>query len=326
MAYYGGTRNPNATQTGDTTAVSVGTDPCTKGPTPCSYNLSGYAFLATNPTALTNFLTAAMTAIQSGNYSFSSQASIAAARVQGEKYLYEASFDPKAFGSKQRTFLAGSSEKISHWNKRWIVNLPDGTRVNIGEYILFHKKYVDIKGASGYALTGFNTSNMTDAHLGGGATATTCGTLCNLWSGFIKGTQPTIRRVGSWATFFMGIPYLLQRPSHFFMTRGMRNILLFFLQQHNRRLPSANSLYWSAPMTVSAFFPYRKPVTVSIPSDCTTTAATIWSFIPSQPVAEITGMKHISTPPTARTLTAISFLFRGRPFADNQCLDTGALL
>ena len=60
-AYYGGTRNPNATQSGSTSGVTVGTNPCTSGTDPgaftnnngvitLTYPLTGYAFIANNTT------------------------------------------------------------------------------------------------------------------------------------------------------------------------------------------------------------------------------------------------------------------------------------
>jgi hypothetical protein len=111
MAYYGGTRNPSATQT-TAPSFTVGADPCTTGSDPKDYPLDGYAFMASNPAELSSALKSAITSIQEANYSFSSQASVAAARVQQENYLYEASFEPKnTGGSNKEPFWVGHLKK-----------------------------------------------------------------------------------------------------------------------------------------------------------------------------------------------------------------------
>ena len=96
-AYYGGTRNPNATQSGSVTGVTVGTNPCSNGTDPgalttsnsvikLTYPLTGYAFIANNTTDLVTALQAAITAIQAGEYSFSAEAAVAAARTSDRKF------------------------------------------------------------------------------------------------------------------------------------------------------------------------------------------------------------------------------------------------
>ena len=112
-AYHGGTRNPEATQEGNASAVSVPSgaspNPCTSsGDDPGAHYLSGYAFMATNPDELSSAIRSAITSILSGNYSFSSQAAVAAARVQEENFLYEASFEPRNnAGANKEPFWPG---------------------------------------------------------------------------------------------------------------------------------------------------------------------------------------------------------------------------
>lgn len=115
-AYYGGTDNPNAANTGDTAAYTNITScgdasadesaTCYSGSSgtatahfratnndPGYTPLSGYAFLAGNADELTLALRSAMSAISSATYSFT-QASIQAVRTVDENYIYEASFQP----------------------------------------------------------------------------------------------------------------------------------------------------------------------------------------------------------------------------------------
>ncbi len=132
-AYYGGTDDPNVTNSGSTTGYSIPTGSLypTSAATSClgaysplccqdetmtsmktgtclstnySYfyapsndpgdtSLSGYAFLAADADALSAALKTAITLIQQATFSFT-QASVQASRTVDENYLYEASFDP----------------------------------------------------------------------------------------------------------------------------------------------------------------------------------------------------------------------------------------
>ncbi len=96
MAYYGGTLNPGATQSGSTSAITPSTNPCNEGSTndPGNANLSGYAFVASDPAGLVAALTQAINTIRQATYSFS-VTSVAASRTSSENYLYEASFMPR---------------------------------------------------------------------------------------------------------------------------------------------------------------------------------------------------------------------------------------
>ena len=58
-------------------------------------NLTGYAFMATSATELSNALKITINIIRQANYSFS-QASIQANRTEDENYLYEGSFEPRS--------------------------------------------------------------------------------------------------------------------------------------------------------------------------------------------------------------------------------------
>jgi type IV pilus assembly protein PilY1 len=94
-AYFGGTYNPSVTQTGDTSAIQVSSDPCNEGSVndPATAPLSGYALLATNASELNQALNMAVNLIRESIYTFS-VTSVAASRTPAENYLYEASFKP----------------------------------------------------------------------------------------------------------------------------------------------------------------------------------------------------------------------------------------
>lgn len=283
-AYYGGTRNPNVTQTGDTTAVTVGTNPCSNGTDPGSYNLSGYAFLASNPTDLTNSLTAAITAIQSANYSFSSQAAIAAARVQGENYIYEASFNPNASsGVNKDPFWPGHLKKYAIGSNGALLTPPCWDAGAILATTPYSSRNMwTYKGASGNALTGFNTSNMTDADFGGGASATTCGTLCNLVVGFYQGNPAYNLENWMLGDPFHGNPALVTTPNPFFYDpRDCGTSYNSFSSTYQRSAASGKQLVLVGAND-GQLHAFRTGNTgdVSIPSDCTTGGDEVWSFIP----------------------------------------------
>jgi hypothetical protein len=97
MAYYGGTSNPGATQSGNTSAITPSASPCTEGSSndPGSATLSGYAFLASTPADLTTALVQSVNTIRQAVYSFSAT-SVSASRTSSENHLYEASFQPRS--------------------------------------------------------------------------------------------------------------------------------------------------------------------------------------------------------------------------------------
>ena len=95
-AYYGGTYNPNATQTTAGT-ITVSSNPCAADTTndPASVNISGYAFLATNPADLIAALTTAINSIQVSSNSFS-VSSVSSSRTALDNHLYAGSFLPSS--------------------------------------------------------------------------------------------------------------------------------------------------------------------------------------------------------------------------------------
>jgi Tfp pilus tip-associated adhesin PilY1 len=120
MAFYGGTDNPHAVNSGSTSQYSIpsgslfpsGIDSCTAyadtgascggswtdhfrtdSNDPGYLDLSGYAFMASNTDELTAALKSAIYTIREATYTFTT-ASVQAVRTIDENYLYEASFEP----------------------------------------------------------------------------------------------------------------------------------------------------------------------------------------------------------------------------------------
>lgn len=114
MAYYGGTDNPNAANSGSTSgynpsAVTSCTNDASTGSATCGGSsvadfkatsndpgyaaLSGYAFLASDADQLATALKTAINIIREATYSFS-QSSIQSSRTEDENYIYEGSFQP----------------------------------------------------------------------------------------------------------------------------------------------------------------------------------------------------------------------------------------
>jgi type IV pilus assembly protein PilY1 len=124
MAYYGGTDNPDETNSGTTTGYSIAsgsfypsgitscqastTSPASSYPCdnktigclaaandPGGNSLGGYAFIAADTTALTAAIKTALNIIRESTYSFT-QSSVQLSRTADENYIYEASFQPIA--------------------------------------------------------------------------------------------------------------------------------------------------------------------------------------------------------------------------------------
>ena len=238
-AYYGGTRNPNATQSGSTSGVTVGTNPCSNGTDPgawttsgstinLTYPLTGYAFIANDTTDLVNALQAAITAIRAGEYSFSAEAAVAAARVQTENFIYEASFNPEnTAGNAKEPFWPGHL-------KKYALNTQNGQTTYPAEWdagaVLQNTAYTSrhmwtLKNGT---MTRFNTTNITDADLGTGTSTTTCtaagdcitGCTCGNVVGFYQGntTASPSENLEQWflGDLYHTNPVLVQTPNQYF--------------------------------------------------------------------------------------------------------------
>jgi len=95
MAYYGGTDNTLVANSGNTSAITVSSNPCGEGNTndPGYTSLNGYAYWALNETSLVQDLQDAVNTILQAKYLFS-VASVAASRTSDANSIYMASFQP----------------------------------------------------------------------------------------------------------------------------------------------------------------------------------------------------------------------------------------
>jgi Tfp pilus tip-associated adhesin PilY1 len=235
-AYFGGTRNPNTTQSGSVTGVTVGTDPCANGidPGAFTYNnsvvtlthpLTGYAFIASNTADLVSAMQAAIAAIQQGEYSFSAEAAIATARISSENFIYEASFNPQnTQGNAKEPFWTGHL-------KKYAINPSTGQITNVPEWdagaVLMNTAYTSRRmwTLKNGTMTRFNTTNITDADLGTGTSTSTCtaqtgtcitGCACGAVVEFYRGNPAYNLEQWKLGDLYHTNPVLVQTPSQYF--------------------------------------------------------------------------------------------------------------
>ena len=138
------------------------------------------------------------------------------------------------------------------------------------------------KGASGNALTSFNTSNMTDADFGGGASDTTCGTLCSLVVGFYQGNLAYNLENWTPGDPFNGNPATVTTPNPFFYDpRDCGTSYNSFSSTYQRSAASGKQLVLVGAND-GQLHAFRTGNTgdYSTPGDCTTGGDELWSFIP----------------------------------------------
>jgi Tfp pilus tip-associated adhesin PilY1 len=282
MAYFGGTRNPNAEQTGDTTAITVGTNPCSNGGDPHGNPLSGYAFMASNPTELIASLQSAITSIQEATYSFSSQASVAAARVQEENYIYEASFEPKqSVGLNKEPFWTGHLKKYQigddgalitpHcWDAGAVLRSMDADDRNI----LTYKS----------AMTDFTTSNITAADL-----AVADNTRRNEVVGFYRGEATYNLENWKLGDLFHTNPIIVKTPNLFFSDpRECGSTSYSAFRSANVRTAAAGT----QRILVGANDGQLHAFHTGTSADCASGGNEVWSFIPPNLLQKISPVAH----------------------------------
>ncbi|MDI9570800.1 MAG: PilC/PilY family type IV pilus protein [Pseudomonadota bacterium] len=212
MAYYGGTRNPNDTQSAVPSGYVLPTTACgASGSDPKDFDLSGYAFMASDPATLAAALKSALSSIVEANYSFSSQASVAAARIQEENYIFEASFEPRnTVGANKEPFWIGHLKKFA-------LN-TDGTLITphcwdagakLRDQPASERNMWTYKG--GDSLTAFTTANITAADLG-----VTTNTRRNEVVGFYRGESGYNLENWKLGDIFHGNPVIVKTPNRYF--------------------------------------------------------------------------------------------------------------
>jgi Tfp pilus tip-associated adhesin PilY1 len=314
-AYYGGTRDPTSTQSGSTTAVAVSSTPCTSGTDPGSYNLSGYAFMASNPADLVASLQAAITSIQQAEYSFSTEASVAAARTQQENFIYEASFDPQnSAGSLKEPFWPGHLKKYSLNTTTGALVFPcewdAGT--NLMNTASTSRNMWTLKNGT---MTGFNTANITDADLGTGTSTSTCaaaadcitGCTCGAVVGFYRGDSTNNLEQWKLGDLYHTNPVVIKTPAQYFYDpRECSATSHASFYASNQRSSSAGNqiiLAGANDGQVHAF-------TTGNGSDPTAGGEEQWSFIPPNVLQKIAPIAH-NDHSSRSTLNAHDFFVDG---------------
>lgn len=284
-AYYGQTRNPNATQSGDTNAVTVGDNPCNSGTDPSGKILRGYAFMAANPQELVNSIRTALSMIHEANYSFSSQASVAAARVQEENYIYEVSFDPKNnSGASKEPFWTGHLKKYQIGDDGSIIT-PHcwDAGVQLRERSAADRNMWTLK--NGY-MTSFDTANITAADL---AVATDARR--NEVVGFYRGEPAYNLENWKLGDLFHTNPVAVKTPSKFFFDPRECSSTSFNSHRsaHERTAMNGNQVV-IAGGNDGQLHAFR----AGNGTDCTSGGEELWSFIPPNLLQKIAPIAHNS--------------------------------
>ncbi len=291
MAYFGGTRNPNATQSTGSNIPAIGTDPCSNGSDPgdSSFSISGYAFSANSPSELAAAIRSAITSIQEANYSFSSQASVAAARVQEENFIYEASFEPKNdVGASKEPFWTGHLKKYAiSAAGQLITPYCWDAGAKLRDMVASTRSMWTYKGG----LTSFDTASIKDADLGVGTSTTTCGTSCTKIVGFYRGVPDYNLENWKLGDLFHTNPMAVKTPKSYFYDPRQSGGTAFaeFRSNYTRSAASGKQL-----MLVGANDGQLHAFRTGTSKDCASGGDEVWSFIPPNLLQKLTPIAHYS--------------------------------
>jgi len=289
-AYYGQTRNPNATQSGDTSAVTVGTNPCTSGTDPKDKTLRGYAFMASNPAELVTSVRTALTMIQEATYSFSSQASVAAARVQEENYIYEVSFEPKNnSGANKEPFWTGHLKKYQIGDDGAIIT-PHcwDAGVQLSQRDASDRNLWTLKNDF---MTAFNSSNITAADLGV-ANDTRRDEVIGFYRGESSDNLELIDgNIWKLGDLFHTNPVAVKTPTKFFFDPRECSSTSFTSFRDNHERTAVNGYQ---VIIVGGNDGQLHTFRSGSGTDCTSGGAELWSFIPPNLLQKIAPIAHNS--------------------------------
>ncbi|MDQ5987672.1 MAG: hypothetical protein CSYNP_03417 [Syntrophus sp. SKADARSKE-3] len=310
MAYFGGTDNPNQTNSGSTSGYNPATvtscatdggavtatcyDPSAndtanfRGTNDPGYAaLSGYAFLAADANALGTALSTAIGIIRQANYSFS-QSSVQSARTTDENFLYEGSFEP----------IDGEPFWKGHL-KKYQIN-ADGT---VGSMLLDAGTVLQstastsrtIKTYKGGALTDFTTANITPADLGiTSGTSTQNNSARDAVVGFFRGESTYNIEDWKLGDVFRSTPITVGTPSAFFDDiRDSNNAFAAHRSSHVRSSSSGNRLI-VAGANDGQFHGFK-----------TGDMTEAWSFIPPNLLTKLKNISH-STHNATAPLTSLT--------------------
>lgn len=290
-AYYGGTDNPLVANSGDKTAfnpASWGT--CQETSVshhdiggdgdhyyavtgdPGEIPLSGYAFLATNPTELEKSLRQAINIIREAIYSFS-QVSVQSTRTQDENNLYEGSFqpvnnDPFWLGHLKKFQINGDGTVGTMvWDAGTILQSRDaGTR--------------NIKTCLGGSLVDFTMDNVSNAVLEAASDAERQAII-----GFVRGESAYNTENWKLGDVFRSTPITIGTPSAFYYDmQDTSNAFTQFRADHIRSSANGKRIILAGANDgqMHAFL--------------TSTGAEAWSFIPPNLLSKLKNIAHYDHP------------------------------
>jgi Tfp pilus tip-associated adhesin PilY1 len=298
MAYYGGTRNKDAIQSGNTAAVTVSNSPCSSGTDPGPNYLSGYAFMATNPDELSNAIRSAITSILSGNYSFSAQAAVAAARVQEENFLYEASFEPRSsMGASKEPFWPGHLKKYSLNENTGALITPAcwDAGAKLAAQSPSSRNMWTYKGSG---MVSYSTATVSDADLNVSPLSTSnCGDRCKEIIGFYRGESTYNQEVVDGIIWKLGDlfhtnPVIVKTPSPFYYDPRQCGATAFAsFRDSNLRTAADGKQLVLAGANDGQLHAFRAGASSS---DCSTGGDEIWSFIPPNLLEKMGPIAHNS--------------------------------
>ncbi len=307
MAYYGGTDNPNLSNSGTTSAYdpasvtscsttgSCSGSNCFATPDPGNTALSGYAFLAADADQLAESLKTAINIIREANFSFS-QSSIQSSRTQDENYIYEGSFqpvnnDPFWLGHlKKFSINANGTVGSMVWDAGALLQSASAAGRNIKTY-------------KGGALTAFTTANIAPADL-----AITTGTdteknaARDAIVGYIRGESTYNDDAWKLGDVFRSTPITVGTPSIYFDdVRDANNAFAQFRYGHTRPCPSSTC---ASPACCSPTNASRLILAGANDGQLhgfkTSDGSEAWSFIPPNVMPRLKNIAH-STHPTSLT-------------------------
>ncbi|MBN2653794.1 MAG: hypothetical protein JXR79_01585 [Nitrospirae bacterium] len=161
-AYFGQTENPNTTNTGDTSAITIPAIPCSATTDPGAAALDGYAFMAENANELEAAIKQALAVISGSIYTFSTPA-VAAIRTADENFLYEGSLTPNSVDPFWKGYL---KQYEFGANNTLVLKWEAGQK--LADTAASSRKIYTYKSA---AVTEFNTTNISVSDLGVSTTA-----------------------------------------------------------------------------------------------------------------------------------------------------------
>lgn len=298
-AYWGGTENPLASNSGDPSAYNPSsvtscedteTAVCNLGGgehyyavsnDPGEIPLNGYAFLAENAVELANVLKQALEMIRETTYSFT-LASVSSQRTTDENYLYEASFEPQIQNNdpfwpghlKKFNINADGTVGSEEWNAGYVLrDKAAGTR--------------SIKTLKSGSIVEFNTTIITTADLG--ITPSSDTARRDAVVGYIRGESG--RNPDNWklGDIFHSNPITIGSPSPFFDdSRDANRPTAFSQYRANNPRTSANGLRVIVAGANDGQLHVFK----------TSDGEEVWSFIPPNLLPKLKNIAHSSHPTT----------------------------